>query len=98
MAKTTLATIKSFVKKNRTNLLISCKSHFDGMCDGVRPCEDKSFSPIMTPDINHENTMNIQGAWFVFGGRDYFTEYQKDGLRGYEVYNCCGSFILAVKE
>lgn len=33
--KATMATIKSFVKKNRENLLINVKSSFDGMIDGL---------------------------------------------------------------
>ena len=98
MAKVTLATVKSFIKKNRSNLLISCRSSFDGMCDGVVPSGDKSFYPIQTPEIDYENNMNIEGAWFVFGSRDYFTPYQQNGLTGFEVYNSCGCFILAIKE
>jgi hypothetical protein len=99
MSKPTLATVKSFIRKNRANLLISEKSRFDGMVDGVRATEDQSFSPIRTPDYGvHDNNMGIAGAWFVFGSRDWITPYEKNGLRGFEVYNCCGNFVLAIKE
>jgi hypothetical protein len=99
MSKPTLATVKSFVKKNRDNLLISAKSRFDGMVDCVMPTGDNGFTPITTPDYGvHANNMGIAGAWFVFGSRDWITPYEKDGLRGFEVYNCCGNFILAIKE
>ena len=97
MAKVTLATVKSFIKKNRDNLLISCRSEFDGMVDGVVGIEDKSFHPALPAEYEHSNNMNIAGAWFVFGSRDSITPFEKDGLRGFEIYNCCGSFALAVQ-
>ena len=39
-----------------------------------------------------------QNAYFVGSSRDYFQPYDLDGFKGYEIYNCVGSFILAVKE
>jgi len=94
--KATMATIKSFVKKNRQALLIDTESSFDGMQDGVRACEDRGFTPALEGP-HPENTLGIQGAWFVGSSRDYLTPFCKDGLEGYRVYNCCGSFSLAIK-
>jgi len=96
MAKATMATVKAFIRKNRANLLISCKSSFDGMTDGVVFTSDRGFYPVQDAEYAHENNMNIAGVWFVFGSRDYITPFEKDGLRGFDIYNCCGSFSLAV--
>ena len=67
--RTTLATIKSYIRKN-PNLYISTKSSFDGMVDCVMPCDDQTFTPIQTTVRHHQNTLGIQGAWFVLGGDD----------------------------
>ena len=97
--KITLATIKAFVKKNRTNLLINCMSTFDGMQDGVRDCRGAGeFNAILPSDYgNEQDNLGIQGAWFVGGSRNYFSLLAKEGYFGYRVYNCCGSFELAIK-
>ena len=97
MAKTTLATVKSFLRKNKGKVYIATKSHFDGMVDCVMPCGDKTFVLPNPEGPWHENELGIHGAWFVFGSRDWITPFEKDGMRGFEVYNCCGSFELAVK-
>jgi len=94
--RVTVATIKSFAKKNAKNLVIKNLSHFDGMCDGVRNCENPTFRDASKVDVNVPYTWNI-GAWFVGSSRDYFTSYSRDGFVGFEIYNSCGSFILAVK-
>lgn len=96
MQKTTLATIKSFIKNNRSNLHIMVESTFDGMTDCVQDTRNHNFTPALTPDINHKNYLGVQGAWFVFGSRDYFSQYNKNGFVGYRVYNCCGAFVLAI--
>lgn len=97
--KITLATIKSFVEKNRANLLINCISRFDGMTDGVEDCRNKGeFHPIQPAFYGSErDNIGIAGAWFVGGSRDYFSLLNKEGYFGYHVYNCCGSFDLAIK-
>jgi hypothetical protein len=96
MSKATMATIKSFIRKNGDNLLISVKSQFDGMVDGVRACEDKSFTPVIKTDAHVQNTLGIQGAWVVGGSRDYIKPLEIEGLTGFRIYNCCGSFEIAV--
>lgn len=96
MAKITLATVKSFVNKNRANLCIKVKSKFDGMTDCVQQVED-GFDPVCEAERVSAYNLGIQGAWFVGQSRDYFSEYNEGGYKGIKVYNCCGSFILAVK-
>ena len=97
MAKATLATIKSFIRKNRENLLVAEKSHFDGMVDCVMPTGDKTFAPAHTAEYPCDNNFGIAGVWFVFGSRDWITPFEKDGLRGFNIYNCCGECEIAVK-
>lgn len=98
MKKITLATVKSFIRKN-PNLYINCKSKFDGMVDCVMPCNNQGFEPI-EPDPRGfcRNTLDIKGAWFVLGGGDRFYPHEDDNFEGIEVYNCCGSFILATRK
>jgi hypothetical protein len=96
--KVTLATVKSFIKKNLPNLYIMTSSRFDGMVDGVRRVEGAAFRKVTVTELTKcEATLGIEGVWFVRGSRDYFTPINKDGFVGYEVYNCCGTWTVAVK-
>jgi len=95
--KTTLATVKSFIRKNPDTLLINVKSAFDGMTDCCQP-EHAGFTKAQPETQNQRNTLGVCGAWFVGGSRDYFTPYNVNGLTGFEVSNCCGHFILAVPQ
>jgi hypothetical protein len=99
MKKITLSTVKSFVNKNRENLLISIESHFDGMTDCVQSCKS-SFEPVKEQPTEwlKKDTLNIDGAWFVGSSRDYFYAYENDKFQGIEVSNSCGSFILAIAK
>ena len=96
MKHITLATIKSFIKKNKNTLHINCRSSFDGMVDCVMPCSNGTFSPIQETEDNIRNSLGIAGAWFVTRSRDYFEVFDANGFTGYEITNCCGSFTLAV--
>jgi hypothetical protein len=99
--KITLSTVKSFIKKNRENLFINVKRAFDGMTDGceslhegfVKAQDDKTQS--LNSDYRN-CTQGIKGAWFVGSSRDYFTAYNSGNLTGFEISNCCGTFILAI--
>jgi len=99
MARITLSTIKSFIRKN-PELYINNKADFDGMQDCVVYSSDSTFKKTQAPaqGYNHENHLGIAGAWFVFESRDYFREYEDQQFKGFEVYNCCGKFILATKK
>lgn len=97
MSKITKATFKSFVKKNRDNLMILSKSNFDGMSDCVMSTGQTAFVKAVNTDNPHENNLGINGIWLVGGSRDYFSAYDKDGYKGIDVYNCCGHFVVAVK-
>lgn len=94
--KITLATVKSFISKNKGNLLIKVKSKFDGMVDGVRDVDDLGFHQALTDDLHTSNTLGICGAWFVKDSRDHLTAYEDANIKGFSIYNCCGSFILGI--
>lgn len=98
MAKITKTTIKSFIKKNFDNLYIKKTSHFDGMTDGVENIENPTFLKVEKDERIPENTLGVAGAWFVGQSRDYFYDYEDDNFKGYEISNCCGGFILAIKK
>ena len=109
MKKATRATFKSFVKKNRSELLIKCESHFNGMTDCVEQIKDE-FTPAVDVGMGYshpdgeeydrtsKNNLGIQGVYLVLGGRDYIDRFETDTLIGLSVYNCCGSFSVAIKK
>jgi hypothetical protein len=95
MKKITMATIKRFIKNNKENMYIKVRSEFDGREDSVIDSKSE-FSPVKE-STNMKDRQGIDGAWFVGGSKNYFTSYNGNGLTGYRVDNCCGSFVLAVK-
>ena len=97
MTKITLSTIKSFIKREmaKDNLYISKKADFDGMQDMVDDCRDTSFKKAVKDETNPRNRQGVSGAWFVGQSRDSFREYADNNFIGYEIFNCCGKFILA---
>ncbi|KKN31708.1 hypothetical protein LCGC14_0821310 [marine sediment metagenome] len=89
--KATLATIKSFIRNNQAVLHIKSVTDHNNMVDARDP-----FRPATPTSTSLRNTLGIAGAWFVKGSRDYFEPYQDDDFQGFMVFNCCGSFILAI--
>jgi hypothetical protein len=101
MKKFTLATAKSFIKKNRSNLLIKVISRFDGRYDCVMSSGDKMFQPITNADYtyDHEHNLGINGVWFTHSGNSFYPRYNARGeVIGFECCNCCGSFVVKVLE
>ena len=97
MKKVTLATVKSFVRKNSENLHIKFQSSFNGMTDCVEQNDDPKFIKARFGADNEERTLGIHGAWFVGSSRDYFRPiYDGEKLTAIKVSNCCGSFTLAI--
>ena len=93
MSKITKATFKSFLRKN-PNFVLRVKSSFDGMTDCVQSV-DGGFVRPSAADYPCDNNLGFRGVWLVGGGRDSFREYNDGRRKGIEVYNCCGSFIVA---
>lgn len=97
MAKITLSTIKSFIKNNRHKLYINVVTNFDSSQDCTVAINTGFNKAVDEPEQwKHSSTLGISGAWFVGRSRDYFSEYNENGMKGYKIYNSCGSFILAV--
>jgi hypothetical protein len=97
-AKITLATFKSFVRKNRSELFIKVRGSFDGMTDGVEFDSNATFKPAKDSLGGcPENDLGIGGVWLVKGSRDYFKAFEGEGFYGIEVSNCCGYFTVAIK-
>ena len=95
--KITKATFKSFVKKNRDNLLVMVKGSFDGMIDGFSYNRDAGFQAARDTNMI-ENTLGIAGVWLVNGGNDYFSAYEDENYVGIKLYNCCTSMIVAIEK
>lgn len=95
MKKITLATVKTFLKKNAGNLYINVKSSFDGMTDC---CESRyeGFTKAIATDEHPSHKLGIEGAWFVGQSRDYFSAFENDQMTGITVSNSCGRFVLAI--
>jgi hypothetical protein len=72
MKKITMATLKSFINKNKAALFINVLSEFDGMTDG---CEsrDGGFQKIEVKTFE-PHTLGIKGLWLVGSSRDNFYE------------------------
>lgn len=93
-----MTTIKSFVKKNQNNLFLNIKSSFNGMVDGCDYYTNPQFEAVEHKESNLNNTLGINGAWFVRGGGDLLRAYEDEQFIGFDVYNCCGSFVIAIKK
>lgn len=100
----TKATVKSFITRQSKadNLWIMRKSDFSGYTDCVESISNPTF---VKTSVNAnvegwiaENTMGVDGAWFVGSSRDYFEPFEDAEFTGIKVYNSCGSFILAAKK
>jgi len=96
----TKATLKAFIRKNAKNLYIRQESSFDGMTDGTEYHKGAQFNQVDEKTINmsNENTLGIKGVWLVGSSNNYFSAYEKDGFTGIHVYNCCGTFTVAIKS
>lgn len=48
--------------------------------------------------FNNKNTLGYKGIWLVNGSRDHFNAFDDGEFEGIEVYNCCGSFVIATPK
>ena len=99
--KTTLATVKSFIKREikNDNFYIKIKSDFDGMTDCVQDINgDWKKADKTKLDLNNRNNLGFNGIWFVGSSRDYFENYEDNNFIGYSVSNCCGHYLIAMKR
>ena len=97
VSKITKATFKSFLRKNEGKVLIQVKGAFDGMTDCMEFSDNPGWAPIEKADRAWEENCGYAGDWVVGGSRNSFQPYEKDGLKGISVWNCCRSFTVAVR-
>lgn len=99
MNKPTLATLKSFIKREfkNGNLYSMVKSSFDGMVDCVTPV-NSDWKKAADLDLTKPNTLGISGLWLVGSSRDHITDYADSDFIGYQVSNSCGVSIVAMKR
>lgn len=95
--KITIATLKSFANRNSEKLFCKTEMDFNGMTDCVEVIEDNFKPTQITTETGYYRT-GIQGIYTVGQSRDYFKLYDEGNYFGIEVYNCCGSSILAIKK
>ena len=107
--KITVATVKSFIRKNRAALLVKVRGEFNGMEDMVTQTEESEFSPaksktrwsselseFVADTAECKNTLGVNGVWFC--GRDMCSAFESETHRGFRVYNCCGEWCVAVAK
>jgi hypothetical protein len=97
MKKITIATVKSFIKKNKDILLINVKSRFDGQVDGVEDGKD-GFKAIRISERFNSHTLGILGVWFTPSTRNWCQAYEDEFYTGFRVDNCVGCFVVAVPK
>ena len=99
MYKITLATIKSFIKREHIAGRLHSKSlsSFDGMVDCVMP-KVSDWTKVESVNFEKQHTFNIPNIWLVGESRDYFTAYQDENFIGYEISNACGSSLIGFKR
>lgn len=95
--KITLTTLKGFAKRNENNILAKTVSSFNGMIDCVDEVKD-SFKKTEITDKKRYYSTGIQGIYTVGSSRDCFEIYEDEIYFGIEVYNCCGTTILAIRK
>jgi hypothetical protein len=97
MTKITKATIKKFIRENEGKIFINVKSSFSGMTDCIESVDD-DFSPALKTEQHNEYNLGIMGNWVVNSGRNWFGVYEDEEFKGFEISNCCGRQILAVRK
>lgn len=95
--RATVATLKSFIKKNLQNLFIARESSFNGQSDCVDSCDNQEFhkAEISTAE---SNALGIKDTFLTYGTKNWITAFDNSEFIGFNVYNCCGSFTLAIKK
>lgn len=97
-SKVTMATLKSFAKRNETGLFVKEESSFDGMVDCVMELKGSKFIPTVINEKTNYWKLGIEGIYTVGSSRDRFQKYEDEKFVGIQVTNSCGRSILAIKK
>lgn len=96
MKKTTLATLKAWLRRNHENLAVRVDSSFNGMIDCTEWHRNAQWRKHPGGvDMDDRHTLGIQGLWLVGNSRDSIEEFASDGFAGFTVSNACGSVVVA---
>ena len=97
--KITIATVKAFIRKAKAEgtLLVRCDSCFDGMTDSIENNRDAQFTTTSECRDNGNN-MGIRGINFVASSGNWCKAYDDGTYAGFEVSNCCGSWVVATMK
>ena len=98
MKKITLATVKSWIKKNHGNIYIQIKNDFCGYNDCVIANKEPTWELASHNQNVNDNTLGINGAWVVKQSRDSLNAYDDNQYQGFYIYNCTGSFYIGIKK
>lgn len=90
--KTTMSTLKSFIRKNTDKLVVKIDSSFDGMTDCVQSVKDSWRK------VTSENAIGQKGVYCVGSSRDYIQPFETSTHIGFKVSNCCGCGFLAIEK
>lgn len=102
--KITLATFKSFLRKNDGKLFIKEHSRFSGMTDCVMSVDD-TWKPLKKIELELRpnsceviNKLGYEGIWLVGDSRDFFSRIDDVVMEGYHIHNCVGSFSVVIQK
>ena len=99
MKKITMATFKSFLRRNQGQILVKFLSHFDPMTDGTEFSKENEFhEPVASRNVHFDHSHGINGVWTVGRGRDYFQRFDDGQHEGIECSNSCGNWIVAIRK
>jgi len=96
--KITLATYKRFALRHQNELYVKNLSSFNGMIDMVDKVDNPRWQKTKLSEDSRREDEFVKGAWTVGSSRDSFSLYEDDEYVGIEIYNCCGSDIVAIKK
>jgi len=98
-AKITLATLKTFLNKNASNIYIKVESRFDGMTDCVERVEDE-FRHVTRAESEkvRDYDLGFSGLYLVGSSRDSISAFENEKYTGFHVYNCTGSCTVATPK
>lgn len=96
--KITRATLKAFIARAGSSLLVRFEGGFDGMTDCVRQYDDAKFVPARLTSQDSRYTLGVAGVYVLPSSRNSFSLFRKDGVIGIHYYNCCGHGTVAVAD
>jgi hypothetical protein len=87
-----------FVPANKRKFVALEKKTLSDM--DYRIAEERGTSRERLEDctFNSPNTLGYIGIWLVNSSGNWFKPYEDDQYIGFNVYNCCGEFTVAIKK